>query len=358
MACVAAARPLCASKTPVTTSAAPSDLEGVQPLAEQQDGKGDGEDGFEHADERCLGGADPADAGVERLDRDGGGQHADRDQPGPCIAGHLPRERRLADRRGDGDEYEPRPDHHQRRRQERWHLRRLVCPRRPGDRALALPGDTRGEQDVAAVDDGRGDRQDDPKRVHAGLDPADHARGSCGGDPKGQPCPSSLERSPEPHGADGHQGRVDVEQQRHEADGSALHRRVVRGGVTGEYHPEPDHHGRLTRRQPSQRVAARGPREQPAPRQDRPEREAPGKERQPVGPGRVDALRQERPGPVSARGHGDEQDADQLATTHPAEASRRPTALLDGRARPVAGRSGGCHGAGPAGGSTVPDPSG
>ena len=72
-----------------------NELDRRQRLAEQQRRKDDRVDRLDRADERCLGGADPPRARVERLQRDRRRHDADADQRQPRVGRDLRRQHRV-----------------------------------------------------------------------------------------------------------------------------------------------------------------------------------------------------------------------------------------------------------------------
>jgi hypothetical protein len=135
-------------------------------------------------------------------------------------------------------------------------------------------------------------RRDDPR-----IDRSDGDDDADEGETERTPGSSPLQAPPESQRQDRHDRRVDVHDQSGERGRDGFEPGEVGRRVAGVEDAKGDGHRDRPPVERADGAAAPGGRQDPGPRQCRPDREAPGHEGQPVDPGRVDRFRKERPRP-------------------------------------------------------------
>ena len=199
----------------------------------------------------------------------------------------------------------------------------------------ALAGEARRQDDPDGVDDRGREDQQDPRdgRRGVGVDPTHGQHHAEDGDPERRPCPAALERPAEPEREHGDDRRVEVHDQRRQAERHRLEAGVVRGGVADVQHAQADGAEQGPAGERLQRPARAGPGEEHEPGQRAADREPPGHERQPVDAGRVHRLREQAARAERDGADDDERDAGGTGPIHGREG-------IGGRAAPGPRRSG------------------
>jgi hypothetical protein len=182
-------------------------------------------------------------------------------------------------------------------------------------RLAAFPAEACREDDPDRVDQRRGDDLDEPRERRAGrrVDPADGEHDAGQREPERSPRPGSGEPLAHEQREDGHDRRVDVDDQGSERRRDRLDAGVVRRRVADVEHAERDGGRDLATGESAQCRAAGGRREEPCPRKGGADEEPPGEERQPGDACRIDRFGEQRARAERTGGHAHERDPQRTA---------------------------------------------